>query len=171
MKKDNSLNMYQVLLFLLIFILGVMAGKVLLTSKKPLVSQKLDVKDQATNLESTPREERSEVTAKRVTDMVRGDIPRTKQPETAGVADFPETDPDGKYTVQIASFKKIDNAHRYVKQLKNKGYPAFITKALIKENTWYRVRVGTFNDRKKACKYSKMIKSKEKLKTAYAAPK
>ncbi len=170
MNKDNSLNMYQVLLFLLIFILGVMAGKVL-TSKKPLVSEKLNVKDQAAKLESASKEGKSEVVAKRVTDMVNGDASGTKQPKTAGVPDFPETDPDGKYTVQIASFKKIDNAHRYVKQLKNKGYPAFITKSQIDKATWYRVRVGTFNDRKKAYKYSKMIKSKEKLKSAYAAPK
>lgn len=170
MKKDNSLNMYQVLLFLLIFILGVMAGKVL-TSKKPLVSQKLNVTEKATSPDPASKEEKSEVITKRGTDMGKGDISEIKQPKTASVADFPETDPDGKYTVQIASFKKIDNAHRYVKQLKNKGYPAFITKALIKDSTWYRVRVGTFNDRKKACKYSKMIKNKEKLKTAYTAPK
>ncbi len=155
MKKEGNINIYLLLLFLLIFILGAMIGRMLISKKTHVPQQpkveKLEIKPRPTIKEKKP-------------EVVSVKVPvSTEEVEEK----LPETDPEGKYTVQIASFKKMDNAQKFTEQLKSKGYPAFITKALISKGTWYRVRVGTFADKKKARKYSEMIKSKEKLKTAY----
>ena len=81
--------------------------------------------------------------------------------------EFPKTDPGGKYTIQLGSFQNIDTAYRLEKSLNEKGYPSFVIKAVIPEKgTWYRVRVGTFNDKKKAVEYAEKLKSKEKLEFA-----
>jgi len=78
--------------------------------------------------------------------------------------EFPKTDPGGKYTVQLGSFQNIDTAYKLEKSLNQKGYPTFVIKAVIPEKgTWYRVRVGTFNDKEKALDYAEKIKIKEKL--------
>ena len=81
-----------------------------------------------------------------------------------GIPEFPKTDPGGKYTVQLGSFQNIDTAYKLEKSLNQKGYPSFVIKAVIPEKgTWYRVRVGTFNNKEKAGEYGKKIKNKEKL--------
>lgn len=154
MKKESNVNIYLVLLFLLIFILGAMIGKILHSRK--------------TSSPQQPKVEDIEIKPRPVIKEEKPEVASVKVPISTKVEDFPETDPEGKYTVQIASFKKMGNAQKFAEQLKNKGYPAFITKALINsKGTWYRVRVGTFKNRNKARKYSKIIKSKEKLKTTY----
>jgi len=45
--------------------------------------------------------------------------------------DFPDTDQDGKYTVQLGSFQNIDAAYTLEKKLQSKGYPCFVIKAAI----------------------------------------
>ncbi|MGI9534748.1 MAG: SPOR domain-containing protein [Thermodesulfobacteriota bacterium] len=80
------------------------------------------------------------------------------------IPEFPKTDPGGKYTVQLGSFQNIDTAYKLEKSLNEKGYPSFVVKAVIPEKgTWYRVRVGTFNNKDKASDYAEKIKNKEKL--------
>jgi len=78
--------------------------------------------------------------------------------------DFPNTDQGGKYTVQLGSFQNIDAAYNLEKKMQAKGYPSFVIKAAIpKKGTWYRVRVGTFQNKEKAVAYAEKIKSIEKL--------
>jgi len=78
--------------------------------------------------------------------------------------DFPDTDQDGKYTVQLGSFQNIDAAYTLEKKLQSKGYPCFVIKAAIpKKGTWYRVRVGTFKTKEKAVAYAEQLKNIEKL--------
>lgn len=78
--------------------------------------------------------------------------------------DFPDTDQDGKYTVQLGSFQSIDAAYTLEKKLQSKGYPCFVIKAAIpKKGTWYRVRVGTFKTKEKAVAYAEQLKNIEKL--------
>ncbi|MCP4748384.1 MAG: SPOR domain-containing protein [Desulfobacteraceae bacterium] len=49
------------------------------------------------------------------------------------------------YTVQVASFKKIDEAEHLVSKLRDKGYHAYqIRSDLSDKGVWYRVRVGAF---------------------------
>ena len=79
--------------------------------------------------------------------------------------DFPNTDQSGKYTVQLGSFQNIDAAYNLEKKMQEKGYPSFVIKAAIpKKGTWYRVRVGTFQNKEKAVAYAEKLKNIEKLK-------
>lgn len=79
--------------------------------------------------------------------------------------DFPNTDQGGKYTVQLGSFQNIDAAYNLEKKMQEKGYPSFVIKAAIpKKGTWYRVRVGTFQNKEKAVAYAEKLKNIEKLK-------
>lgn len=61
-------------------------------------------------------------------------------------------DPDlYKYTIQAASLKSSDEADKLVADLKQKGYPAYWVKGLVRDNElWYRVRVGVYKDRMEA---------------------
>ena len=78
--------------------------------------------------------------------------------------DFPKTDQGGKYTVQIGSFQNIDAAYNLEKKLGSKGYPSFVIKTAIPEKgNWYRVRVGTFNNKEKAAVYAKKLQKTENL--------
>ena len=78
--------------------------------------------------------------------------------------DFPETDQDGLYTVQLGSFQSIDSAYALEKKLLAKGYPCFVIKSAIpNKGTWYRVRVGTFKTKDKASAYAEKLKKTEKF--------
>ena len=78
--------------------------------------------------------------------------------------DFPNTDQEGLYTVQLGSFQNIDAAYALEKKLLAKGYPCFVIKSAIpNKGTWYRVRVGTFKTKDKAADYAKKLKNIEKL--------
>jgi DedD protein len=62
-----------------------------------------------------------------------------------------ERQKEGRLAVQVASTKDPKSADEMVKKLQQKGYPAFSMKADIPEKgTWYRVRVGYFNDNTEA---------------------
>lgn len=53
-----------------------------------------------------------------------------------------------KYSIQVASFKSFDDAKKAVVHFKQKNYPAYYVKALVRNNeVWYRVRIGEFKDR------------------------
>lgn len=50
----------------------------------------------------------------------------------------------GKWTLQIASYPKEDEAQKHAEDLKTKGFSAFYIPAQVKGATWYRVSVGLF---------------------------
>lgn len=88
-----------------------------------------------------------------------------KKTETAKLPPdtLPPTDPEGKYTVQVGSFKEINGAEKIVNQYKSKGYPAFIkTVEIDQAQKWYRVRIGTFSTREVAKNYFEVLKAREK---------
>jgi hypothetical protein len=67
------------------------------------------------------------------------------------------------YTVQIASFRKEDEALELAKSLRAKGIPAFVRQARIKgKGTWYRVRVGEFKTLEEARSYGQYLKEHER---------
>jgi cell division septation protein DedD len=69
----------------------------------------------------------------------------------------------GKYTVQVASFKKESEAQEFAEGLKSKGYPVFIKQAEIPgRGIWYRVRIGTFKTIQEAKIYGNDLKKREK---------
>lgn len=53
---------------------------------------------------------------------------------------------NGKYTIQLSSYKRYNMAERELARLSQLGIDAYIQKAVFKESgeTWYRIRIGTF---------------------------
>ena len=97
-----------------------------------------------------------------VTDKEKQAEKDRKETAVATIKKFPKVDVNGKYTVQIGSFKDKANVERGLKKYKAKGYPAFIKKSSKDKATLYRLRIGTFNSYKKAREYEKLLKTKEK---------
>ncbi len=50
----------------------------------------------------------------------------------------------GKYTVQVGSYVKEDEAKRRAEALRSKGYTAFYIPGTLEGKTWFRVNVGTY---------------------------
>jgi cell division septation protein DedD len=62
-----------------------------------------------------------------------------------------ESTPTGQLTIQVAAVKDAAAARRIVAKLKQDGYPAYVsTVSLPKQGDWYRVRVGSYDDRRQA---------------------
>jgi DedD protein len=60
--------------------------------------------------------------------------------------------------VQVASFSVRTTSERIAAELKQKGYPAFVTSFATTGQTMYRVRVGPVEDRSAAEALLKKIK-------------
>jgi len=67
------------------------------------------------------------------------------------------------YTIQVASFKKRDEAQKLVARLKKKGYPVYMIPAMVGGVVHYRVRVGEFKSASEAQKLKEKIERVEKL--------
>lgn len=53
----------------------------------------------------------------------------------------------GQYTVQVSAFQDRDEASAFASSLERKGFQPFITEASLPEKgTWYRVRLGAFEN-------------------------
>ncbi len=78
---------------------------------------------------------------------------------------------DGQYTIQIGSFKNESDAKKLQNKLKSKGYPAFLKQVTIGEDTWFRLRIGTFETKDQAKIYGDILLKREPelIKSAYAA--
>ncbi|WP_413288941.1 SPOR domain-containing protein [Bdellovibrio sp. HCB337] len=72
----------------------------------------------------------------------------------------------GKFTVQVGSYAKEDEAQKIAGDLKAKGFSAFYIPATVKGQTWYRVSVGLFATPKEAQDYRTELMSKAKLSSA-----
>ncbi|MFC1883587.1 SPOR domain-containing protein, partial [Thermodesulfobacteriota bacterium] len=67
----------------------------------------------------------------------------------------------GAFTVQIASLNSDREAQKVVERLKRLGYPAYSYKAMVNGRTRFRVRCGSFDDRKSAESLRKKLAEKE----------
>jgi DedD protein len=68
-------------------------------------------------------------------------------------------DPSSAWVVQIGSFGDRNNAENEVKDLKEKGFPAFLSRYVNnKKAVLYRVRVGPEKDRSRAEKLAESLK-------------
>jgi hypothetical protein len=71
----------------------------------------------------------------------------------------------GVLTIQVASLKSAEEADHEVDRLKRKGYDAYEVKVKVPgEGTYYRVRVGHFEDSREAERVAARLKE-DKLKT------
>ena len=69
-----------------------------------------------------------------------------------------------RYTLQTASHREQGMAVEEVKDLKRKGYAAFVSSSeLPGKGTWHRVRLGSFTSREAAEKLRKTLKTKERI--------
>lgn len=59
-----------------------------------------------------------------------------------------------QFTVQIHSFTEKEKAEKVIKSLVDLGYDAYYYTAEVKGKTYYRIRVGRFEDRSSALEYS-----------------
>lgn len=76
---------------------------------------------------------------------------------------------DGQYSVQAGSFRSPEQAERLRSQLAQKGYQARVQLFTAPNNeSWYRVRVGNYNDRSAAGQTAQNLTSREQLQTVVA---
>ncbi len=68
---------------------------------------------------------------------------------------------EGSWTVQINAFPNEKEAKALAKKLKDKGYDCYIVPTKIKGRSWYRVRVGHFENREQAQEMQETLKQKE----------
>lgn len=68
---------------------------------------------------------------------------------------------DGRWTVQVGSFKEAAQAEQVVAALKSGGFEAHAAQAEIpKRGVWHRVYAGQFGDREEATRYAAQLRSK-----------
>lgn len=73
---------------------------------------------------------------------------------------------DLPYTIQVASSQSEEKALALVNRLKTRGYPAYIEEAELKGEKWFRVRVGSFQNREAALQLITRLIGEEGLKDA-----
>lgn len=78
--------------------------------------------------------------------------PVEAQPEPpAEEEQVPEEEvPAEGWAVQVASYPTSEEARRHLSRLKSGGHDAYLIAALVKGQTWYRVRIGPYSTREAA---------------------
>lgn len=78
---------------------------------------------------------------------------------------------DGGYQIQVASFKKQSDADVFVRELRERGYPAYRKAAFVPgRGMWHRVRIGPFKSLFAAERYAQKLHHKERLSTFVIDP-
>jgi cell division septation protein DedD len=78
---------------------------------------------------------------------------------------------EGGFQLQVASFKKPEDADRFVQQLRNRGHSAFRQAAYVADRgLWHRVRIGPFKSKYSAKRYQKEFEAKERMSTFIVDP-
>ncbi|OGW03268.1 MAG: hypothetical protein A2889_09355 [Nitrospinae bacterium RIFCSPLOWO2_01_FULL_39_10] len=80
----------------------------------------------------------------------------------------PETRPASastqlSYTVQVGSFKTMNEASTFKSKLDKKGYHTYITTYDTPDGKWFRVRIGQFKTKDEAESLTKKLKSEKNL--------
>lgn len=72
------------------------------------------------------------------------------------------------FAVQVGSYPEVKEASYRVEEWKARGYPAYMMIAdLGEKGLWYRVRIGSFNDKEGASIYLTDLKDREGIKDAF----
>ncbi len=152
------------LIFGLVFSLGVVVGKKFIPVEQPTVTEQPSTfTDRHTTQKTQDKPSDQEVQQKhsmQTTSVMKE--PLVEKPlknDSIGAM----INPEHKYTIQISSFQNKKIASRTVRFLRDKGYPAFITEYSPSEIiAFYRVRIGTFESKEEARAYGKEIQKKER---------
>jgi cell division septation protein DedD len=72
-----------------------------------------------------------------------------------------------RFTIQVASKKALSDAETVAASLIDEGYDAYIQKAYFKETdeVWFRIRIGSYDNRETATQVAKSISVKRGLST------
>ena len=115
--------------------------------------------------QSNPEVEKSEegeiaAVEKKVAGDKKGVVQKTENRQVSSLMPKPTTPKPTsiEYTVQVASYKTMDEAERHSQKLIDKGFPAFPVKTTINDQVWYRVSIGSFKNRKQAVQYQNDLK-------------
>lgn len=85
-----------------------------------------------------------DVSAPTAAEPARGDLPSAPEGAGAGAA------PTSGWAVQIAALESQAEADALVERLVAEGFAAYRVEALVRGETWYRVRVGGYETREEA---------------------
>ncbi len=66
---------------------------------------------------------------------------------------------EGKYSLQVGSFKNKRNAEKLVRKLTAKGYKSYISIPVLSSDKFYRVKVGNFSSQAEASNIASKLKS------------
>jgi len=70
----------------------------------------------------------------------------------------------GDYTIQVSSFRSMEQASELKGRLSKKGYTAYVQSVdLSDKGTWHRVRVGTYRDKEGAERVAGDLRNQESL--------
>jgi len=70
----------------------------------------------------------------------------------------------GDYTIQVSSFRSMDQASELKGRLSKKGYAAYVQSVdLSDKGTWHRVRIGNYRDKEGAERVAGGLRSQESL--------
>ncbi len=84
------------------------------------------------------------------------------------LGDFAQAPEGGKFTVQVASFKRQEDAVEFAQLLQNKGYKVYVMQTEITgKGVWNRVRVGEFETKNEASSYADQLIENEPIIKAF----
>lgn len=111
---------------------------------KKRVSVKTDTKagEKQTVTQLAPKALKSKIQTDKKTDAV--------SKETRPDSEKAPASAHGAYTIQVASYKTLDDALAQMVILDKKGVASYRASVKIDGKTWYRVRIGAFSDYKEA---------------------
>ena len=70
----------------------------------------------------------------------------------------------GDYTIQVSSFRSVDQASELKGRLSKKGYAAYVQSVdLSDKGTWHRVRIGNYRDKQGAERVAGGLRNQESL--------
>lgn len=79
-------------------------------------------------------------------------------PSEIAINETPAPQAPGKFAIQVASLKDIDQAKLLMNKFKEKGYPAFFQSSDLNGQTWHRIRIGPYPDREAAVRDQNRLK-------------
>ncbi len=145
--------------FGLVFSLGVVVGKKFIPVEQTTVTEQPDVFTDI-NSAQKPQDESSDQDEQQEPSAQEGNLKeKPLKDDSIGAM----INPEHKYTIQVSSFQNKKIASRTARFFRDKGHPAFITEYSPSEIiTFYRVRIGTFESKEAARAYGNEIKKKER---------
>lgn len=137
------------------------AGKPVVSAQETETASK-PIENKTPLVTKGPLPSKAEVKADRNPSSSSAKKPAEKAPSDGKPMDTAATSPggEGKFTVQVASFREAEDADRLVAALKKKHYPAYRIAGIIPDKgIWHRVRVGGFDSSAAAKAMVKKLKS------------